>query len=568
MPFEVVQQGNLFAIKNLATGISGFVNYQEYSQRQLAFQKIKDLGLESELDKIEAQILELLKPTEKKETWEQVKANARAKYLNSEEIIFPYCVNFSEDVAINSRLEDKTPLWLAIPYISQRKDGSEGIFFLDDTKPENTILLYDKGIRENFFEYTCKHKHLPLILFSKEPLPFNDSEVHVEGLKLTVRDWKKIGEAAHLPSMKDIILVHEFSKAQLQVEQILQACEKLQNAEIFRENFFSIFKHPVWFEELNCAFQLHAPFDYPMHLLIADCESQEAQGGCGKTELLERQNLIDGTPFGVFSLGTTGTVRGLTLNFKGSRVETGYLLNVPAVAKVDEFFSCIDASLPRDEQKNDFFKLLNDLWEWRTRTSQSGNTPATTIKPRFRAIVAGNLPKEIPDMLTLTQQFNAPFIERNLCYFFTPEHRVFIESQKGVVEKQRKAGKHNIIEIPIAPWLDFVRSIKIEYSPEAEAKLEKEFEAAFLVRPTEHTLSPVLSNRRLASVFKARYRHHLNCLFDGVIKLKHLPELNLAIKKALSSEQELKSVQIEPNEADFASIAEIVSRVISSWAEQ
>jgi hypothetical protein len=80
----------------------------------------------------------------------------------------------------------------------------------------------------------------------------------------------------------------------------------------------------------------------------------------------------------------------------------------------------------------------------------------------------------------------------------------------------------------------------------------------------EQLNNPAFSNilrYKAKDIFAGRFAHHIRNLFDGLLKLNHLEELNRHILKRSQD----KAVLIQPREQDYQDLVDLVQLTLITW---
>lgn len=423
--------------------------------------------------------------------------------------------------------------------ISFKENVSYVPYVFGETIPKRAKIVDE--VSGEFFLYRFLSKDSKeYALISTTELKLDDYTIH--GLNVEVEDFKVIGDAYKLINKFPVFFVHTenshickikthkdlFSK----VDELKLTGNKLYDylSSHHKKTYSQILEHPRWFMKLIASFLFHKSkgitTEYPLHLLwIAD-------RGTGKSSLLEALQQKSGESQDIIA-GSSSTLKYLIPSFKESnRPEMGALAKASRLVIVDEFFRILRLNI---KEKEDECGRMNDLLEHKERQAGSGQGKIKTSMTA-RLIAATNPIAGTNNIVNLIEKFDDSFLSRFLIYYQSDDHVKFIH-------KKMKEGTRTTKEwIEVNDFLsiqDYLRSFDVIYKRERVVKLFEKF--------------LIFLNQETKGMYEARYLHHLECLLDGLVKLRCL----ITRDNAFSAIEE-----------DYIELEAIWARIIKSWFRQ
>jgi hypothetical protein len=374
------------------------------------------------------------------------------------------------------------------------------------------------------------------ILLSQKKL--NLQRYEVEGNVFEVKDSSLIAETSKIPVKSKVFFLHNAKSVVTKLKdhgELFSFCKSKDITEdrmlkyivSMRDNGnVKTFPHPKWFLQLLFIFLIHAKKGetdkFPLHLLwIAD-------RGTGKTTCLEAivhkfgEKIID---------GSTSTLKYLIPSFKErNNPEIGALAVAVFIVGLDEFLRMFFKG--KNDERNIDAARMNILLEHKERAAGSGHG-ATIVKMTARLIATTNPIAGTNNIYNLLDKVDDSFLSRMLIYYQLPEHLDFINEAK-----KRRYDKSDF-------WLDEDDFISIvEYL----SGFETNYDWNELIKLYDLFSLPL--SEEVKGMYEARYLHHLECLLDGIVKMRCLFE---------------KDNNFTAKPEDYKLLEFIFGKIISSW---
>jgi hypothetical protein len=360
----------------------------------------------------------------------------------------------------------------------------------------------------------------------------------LEGNVFEVKDSSLIAETSKIPVKSKVFFLHNAKSVVTKLKNhndLFSFCkekgvteDKLLNyiVSMKTDKEIKIFPHPIWFLRFLFIFLIHSKKGetdkFPLHLLwIAD-------RGTGKTTCLETivhkfgEKIID---------GSTSTLKYLIPSFKErNNPEIGALAVAVFIVGLDEFLRMFFKG--KNDERNIDAARMNILLEHKERAAGSGHG-ATIVKMTARLIATTTPIVGTNNIYYLLSKVDDSFLSRMLIYYQLPEHLNFINEAK-----KRRFDKSDY-------WLDEDDFISIvEYLSGFDAT----YDWNKLIKLFEMFSLPL--NQEVKGMYEARYLHHLECMIDGIVKMRCLFE-------------EDDSFTAKPE--DYKLLELIFGKIISSW---
>lgn len=374
--------------------------------------------------------------------------------------------------------------------------------------PKRTKIVDEISGEFYLYRFLSKTKK-EYALVSIDPLKLDDYTIH--GLNIEVEDFKVIGDAYKLINKFPVFFVHTAHSHICQLtkhdELFAKADElKLTGNKLYtylsshkKGNKSQILEHPRWFMKLIASFLFHkskgTTSEFPLHLLwIAD-------RGTGKSSLLEAIYQKSGESQDIIA-GSSSTLKYLIPSFKESnRPEMGALAKASRLVIVDEFFRILRSNF---KEKQDECGRMNDLLEHKERQAGSGQGMIKTSMTA-RLIAATNPIAGTNNIVNLVEKFDDSFLSRFLIYYQNDEHIKFIHQQ---MKSETQTTTEWIDVNDFLSIQDYLQSFDAIYKRERIVKIFEKF-LKFL-------------SEDVKGLYEARYLHHLECLLDGIVKVRCL----------------------------------------------
>lgn len=507
-----------------------------------------------------------IKELHQEKNWQKATEFSKEIYAGYGEIIIPKCENFEKELQIQATEAKKQEKIILTEFQGTTKSA---LRFIGEPRPQGYTDIHIKTkIAKMLYESTATSGDIHYLLLTEERP--TETKAKIIGTEIKMLDEQRIGDSTGIPRHLSIILVKKIVPIQISQKRVLKAIDGIKNEEDLKAEIFSIYQHPAWFENLVSAWLLSSKSTYPLHLLIADKSTQGiAQGSVGKSVLLERLNLIAGNEQKIFDL-SEGSIKGLTLSLSGKRIKTGYLLNQPHTAYIDEFFK-VKQKADRQEIADEFFGILKNILEHRARFVNSGIfEQGATITPRAKCFFAGNMPRGIETLYELTEIIEETVLQRMMIYIYTDKHKHQINKKKAEVTHLERKGVHEQKTTNLKDFLDYCYELRVNYNPETEKKINdlyaKNTETAKSVS-WEKFFGKEETERqnhsyKISDIYQARHQQHIANLIDGLTKLNNLEQLKNHIKKHGTKK---KTWEHQPGDLEFEQAQEIIENELRSW---
>lgn len=434
----------------------------------------------------------------------------------------------------------KLPVAWKIQINNKEKESVSYVPYVFGEKIPKRAKIVDE-ISGEFFLYRFLSKDSKeYALISTSELKLDDYTIH--GLSVEVEDFKVIGDAYKLINKFPVFFVHTETSHICKIKSHKELFSKVQELKLTGNKLYDylsshkkkdhsqILEHPRWFMKLIASFLFHkgkgTTTEYPLHLLwIAD-------RGTGKSSLLEAMQQKSGESQDIIA-GSSSTLKYLIPSFKESnRPEMGALAKASRLVIVDEFFRILRLNI---KEKEDECGRMNDLLEHKERQAGSGQGKIKTSMTA-RLIAATNPIAGTNNIVNLIEKFDDSFLSRFLIYYQSDEHIKFIHNKM-------KTGTRTTKEwIDVNDFLsiqDYLRSFDVIYKRERVVKIFEKF--------------LIFLNSETKGMYEARYLHHLECLLDGLVKLRCL----ITRDDSFSATND-----------DYTEVEAIWARLIKSWFRQ
>jgi hypothetical protein len=291
--------------------------------------------------------------------------------------------------------------------------------------------------------------------------------------------------------------------------------------------------HPVWFKFLIWGWFLHkgkGSFNnYPLHLFWC------AEKNSGKSLMLNCLYARSDENKKIFS-GSSSTLKHLIPSFKYNPARMGYLAESNRFSFCDEFLRCVmNVRTNQDGMtRDDSLTLMNDLLEHQKREAGSG-VSNIMVNMTSRIIATTNPVYGTSNVNDLLNRIDESFMSRWLIYYQTPEHL------KMIRDSNDEDLECYDLEIDMNDWLsivDYLHSFSSKYD--------------FKRLLTIYELVKPILNEGLRKHYDARHKHHIECLMDGIIKIRCLIENDMSFSA---------------RDVDYDVLNGVWKNVIKSWMD-
>ena len=377
-------------------------------------------------------------------------------------------------------------------------------------KKQRLLTTFD----HDFYIYKMVSNDREYLLFSLEPLDL--IEYTIEGMEVEINDFADIGNYTKINLQLPIIFVNEAKERIIKFKndkELFDILPKFTEDEllsyILSGEDKTYYSHPKYFERMIGSFLFSAKYDsspYPMHLLIIGLQ------GSGKSKVMEclhwkfqeNNEITD---------GSCSTLKSLIPSFKSTiTIQTGDLIKSNRMCCVDEFLRIL-VRIPAEEREHQL-AALNPLLEHKIRNFGSGNYSFKGMMTA-KMIMASNPVYGTSDMIRLTNKIDKSFISRLLVFYQDNEHFDYVTTKDETELTKTTLEIDNEMFISI---YDYLNSFKSEFDKD---KIDEIYYKGLSKLGQDMEENPYVDVR---SVYMARYKHHLFCLMDGLIKLRNLCE--------------------------------------------
>ena len=360
----------------------------------------------------------------------------------------------------------------------------------------------------------------------------------IEGSVFEVKDSSLIGEVSKIPVKYKVLFLHTASPHVIQFKdhkEFFSFCDEKKITEndllhyvvsIKDKKTIKVFPHPLWFLHLLLVFLFHAmkgeTDKFPLHLLWISTR------GSGKSTCLEAimgkfgEKIVD---------GSTSTLKFLIPSFKErNNPEIGELARAHRLVVVDEFFRMLLKS--KNNERNIEVARMNILLEHKERAAGSGHGQ-TIVKMTARLMASTNPVSGTNNIYNLIDKFDDSFLSRMIIYYQLPEHLDYVNESKKSRFKRTDfwIEPHESLSI-----VDYLNSFDAEYDWKRLVALYEKFSTPL--------------SQEVKGMFEARYLHHLECMIDGIVKVRCLFERN---------------PDFTANDRDYAMLETLFGNILKSW---
>jgi len=382
-----------------------------------------------------------------------------------------------------------------------------------------------------------------MILLSTTPCEIGDYVI--TGVETKCEDYKILTDSTKLPTKLPFFFSQTIMNRIIKFKNHEELFKKINNLKINRQNFYdypftvkkekTLYKllQPNWYKMLIWSWLLHQPKglfnNYPMHLMIL------GEKHSGKSLLLNSLHKKSKEARSIFS-GSQSTLKYLVPSFKYAPARLGYLVESNRFAFCDEFFRCLYNTRTTKEgsQREESVAMMNDLLEHQKREAGSG-VSRVNINMTSRIIATTNPIRGINNVSDLINSFDESFLSRWMIYNQTEDHVSMIRNSD---DSNLKVYKYSISNNDWIAILDYLHTFSAKY----DMKRVKEI----------HGSVPSILNETLNRHYDARHKHHIECLIDGIVKMRCMLD---------------GDISFEANEKDYENLKIVWLRIITSWMD-
>jgi len=520
--------------------------------------EFNEIRMEQDLEKVKRH-LELIAPTKwkgmqfvsNKYTYTDMKLYM--KQLLLEKKIMAFLINKNKKVIgkITNKLEEgimEIPLIQRYEKVIRERKGNDSIesgALIFGEKKDNQMRILD-SLSHKFHMYRFISKEGDGIqnytILSDKKLEIGEYEL--SGMYMELEDYSDISKYAKFMKKTHIIFVNECKPLRVEYkdhEDFINRIGHLIHSEgedsedLFFKNLLTTkvhncedkyyyFQHPRYFERLIASFFLSSEkgtTPYPVHLLIIG-----KQGG-GKTIAIEALNgkVDEATPV---VEGSGSTMKSLIPSFRGDTTKPGALIESSRIVFVDEFFRIL-MRVDKDDREATLTHL-NPLLEHRKRRFGSGNN-FLDAQMTSRMLAVTNPVFGTSSMESLVNKLDNSFLSRILIWYQDQEH------YDNIINKKETDIEEVPIQINEEIWksiFDYCTRFQCEYDQERYAEIHDAGLAQMGGLSEE-----------IKEIYKQRYKHHLACLLDGIIKLRCICEKDASFKATDIDYMETKTIWLK-----------------------
>lgn len=389
--------------------------------------------------------------------------------------------------------------------ISKQGMPIEGLSFFDEHADKRRLKVLSSLIKE-FWIYQFDSGNREYLLFSEERLELETFVI--EGTILNLTDNFQVGKEKKINVNLPFLFVnkaHSQKSLFKSHDAIINKCKRLGlNEEKFFDYLFShedgyTYNHPRYFQYLMSAFLFSKKRGFPLHIMII------AQPGTGKSTLEEviydkfeeDTDIIE---------GSSSTIKSLIPSFKGNLPDPGAILKSNRVCIVDEFLRILLRI--EKEERNIQLSSLNPLLEHRKRTAGSGNGKIK-LNSTCRILSVSNPVWGTKTIDILANRFDLSWLSRWFIWYQDKEHIDQIQAGTKMKKTLFFMKKDDFLSI-----FDYLNGFYANFDEKRVENIHMKGRS-LLGEDTEENLL-----RSVIEIYSARYKHHILCLMDGIIKTR------------------------------------------------
>jgi ribosomal protein L21 len=409
--------------------------------------------------------------------------------------------------------------------------GMPHVFFFDEHMDERKYRI-TKTLSKSFWYYQFEAGNRQYIVLSEDRLDLENCKI--EGTIINLKDDTLIGENKKFSINLPIFIANKVTKNKIEIKSKKELIEITKKSKLSHKNYFNwlfyhsedkkVYNHPDYFQYLISAWLLSSKRGFPLHLMVI------AEPGTGKSTVQECiwQKFDEDVEI---VEGSCSTMKSLIPSFKGTLPEPGALLRANRICVVDELFRILMRT-KRDLREIELSSTNPILEHKKNRRVSSGNGEIK-FNPSARVIGVTNPVWGSSNMQQLTDHFDNSFLSRWLIWYQDHKHVKMIQDGESVQESQYKLDRD--------VWLSMV-----DYLHSFEAKFDKN-KVKELFEQCEKLLGNYTEENELngiKNVYSARYRHHIECLMDGIVKTRCICEQDDSFSAKKIDYENLKKIWV------------------------
>lgn len=391
--------------------------------------------------------------------------------------------------------------------LTQNNKEEEKLWFLGEKWTEKKWFKRHQ-VSAYFWEYLFQAEDKQYYLFSEDRL--NLETCTIEGMVIPVGDIQTIGEETKLHSKNEIFMVykvHRFKPVFASKEEMIEAVKaKGIDKEAWFKHLYahegSVYNQPEYIQWRDSAWLLAAPYKgYPMHIF------EVARQGTGKSTKLKALHSKFDEP--MILEGSLSTIRGLIPSFAVRGVpDPGFMLLCERFCGIDEFLRMMNRVVHK-EDRSMYLAMMNSILEHQKHMGAVSGHGQVRINPRCKVYSVSNPVWGTSSMEMMCEHVDNSFLSRWFIWYQDDEHIKFIEAEKGLEECGGRIDRDFFLGV-----YDYMQTFRSEYDRELVMAIYREGLLVF-GDDTENNLLAMVKD-----VYTSRYRHHIECLIDGIIKTR------------------------------------------------
>lgn len=413
----------------------------------------------------------------------------------------------SKEVAVRGKItnqlrshREKTPL----AYEAEERVTGNAHYFVEGEKFDKKSFRVKNKLFGEFWMYQFNTGKKQYVLWSERQLDIKDYVI--EGSLLEFEDFPLLGSTLRMNTMVSVIIVHTASSRVPVFEnhaELINATKTLTRDEWMSWLFThqkrkECYRQPALFETLMSSFLLSAQREAYLHLLIVGAPNS------GKTTIEECIWQKFREYQGVVKCGQS-TLLALVPSFNTKPLMCGALINASRIAVLDEFLRILLRMKIEDREHQ--LGRLNDLLDNADGVFSSGNGSITS-RMNAKLLAVSNPIWYTNTMERLAEFADEAFLSRLFVWFQTNEHTEHVRSRQG-----KRLPASNVNADLFLGVFDYCQTFVSSYDEER---------VNVIFGKCRDLLAQDDGMKKSLEVFKARHRHHAECLLDGIVKTRCL----------------------------------------------
>lgn len=492
------------------------------------------LILERQIEQTESD--ELLAKTDKKVATSHLFDLSEQLYINKGCMAFIISEQKTWDGRVSVELSD-TKKKFELLSVYQNKDNE---FFFKHFGQSNPNKGYNKidDLTKSFYQYKFIADDKEYLALSTEKL--DTVRCKLTGTKISLSDYKTVGENRKLPVDQDIIFVNSVDPAiDTMSDEELDEYRNGVDHDFLAEKLLGDWRQPEWYEIFLFAdMAVNDENGYPSHIINL------SKPGTGKSKIIEAAlRSMDEAQKEPFT-GSGSTVKGLVPSFKSDPPEEGYLLKTQRLAGVDEKMDLLSNTIKKNNNaSNDVFRPLLNLLTHDTRSFDSGNG---SIKGEMMSTMwaSGNFDAYgIRDMKQLTEKIDHAYLSRCIIYSYIQSHVDFINDREPKLKQ--KMQEQNLNEEDLYPerddrFISMMDTLREEKFAQIDYRKVKEVHGELMKAVPGY----------MREIFNQRGPQHMENITLGIVKYHYLVD---------------NREDLEARDGDYEMMNKIFELIISGW---